>query len=309
MQERSRANLTGAFIASRAAERNTLDFEKRRRYAPRMLLTRAEQTFDWGGAQLRAVQDKDFLVFAFSQFLYGEVTGIQCGHWLYHAPDLEAAAFFARQAQEELGHVRAFAQIFELLGARPQKAHLIVRWLSTGMMPDNFAEHVAVEMALGEGLVLMVFYGLIDTIDHPGIKRILEAAVVQEERHVEFGEKRTRDALMANPRVTNRLLGQSLVSLQSVGLLALWLRRRFGGEHPVLRQLPEFLRATVRAAELRLRRIGLLEGTIGDLGAARRAALMAGALASSALGRVRPRGAPRLLTDTYLDDPALSRHN
>jgi hypothetical protein len=26
-------------------------------------------------------------------FLYGEITGMQVGHWLYDAPDLEAAKF------------------------------------------------------------------------------------------------------------------------------------------------------------------------------------------------------------------------
>src|SRR5438093_771848 len=66
-----------------------------------MLLTREEMTFDFGGAKLDPVRDKELLEWMFNQFLYGEVTGIQCGHWLYDAPDLEAARFLARQSLEE----------------------------------------------------------------------------------------------------------------------------------------------------------------------------------------------------------------
>ena len=271
-----------------------------------MLLTREEMSFDWKGAKLRAVEDKDALAFAFSQFLYGEVTGIQCGHWLYVAPDLDAAAFFARQAQEELGHVRMFRQCFELLGAAPRKAHPIIRFLSTGMMPDDFADHVAIEMALGEGLVLMIFYALIDTVDHPGIRRILESAAPQEERHVEFGERRTMDALKADPSLKSRLLGQSLVSLEAIRRLAGFLETRFGRDHDVFKRLPEFLAATIRAAEVRLTRMGLLDVPLAELGALRKYALIARALASGALAAVTPKRSPKLLTDTYLTDPALT---
>src|SRR2546425_1166193 len=99
-----------------------------------------------------------------NQFLYGEVTGIQCGHWLYRAPDLEAARFFSRQAVEEFQHVENFVRILELLGEPPAPAHRMVRFLSTGMMPGSFEEHVCLEMALGEGFVLMALYGVIDKI-------------------------------------------------------------------------------------------------------------------------------------------------
>ena len=61
-----------------------------------MLLSREEMTFDWGGARLDPARDRAVLGWMMNQFLYGEVTGIQCGHWLYAAPDLEAARFFAR---------------------------------------------------------------------------------------------------------------------------------------------------------------------------------------------------------------------
>ena len=66
-----------------------------------MLLSREEMTFDFQGARLEPVRDRELLGWVMNQFLYGEVTGIQCGHWLYEAPDLDAARFFARQAVEE----------------------------------------------------------------------------------------------------------------------------------------------------------------------------------------------------------------
>jgi hypothetical protein len=107
-----------------------------------MLLSREEMSFDFGGARLDPVRDRDFLAWVMNQFLYGEVTGIQCGHWLYEAPDLAAARFFSRQAVEEFQHVDNFLRILELLGKAPAPAHPMVRFLSTGMMPSSFEEHV-----------------------------------------------------------------------------------------------------------------------------------------------------------------------
>src|SRR3954447_1971118 len=116
-----------------------------------MLLSRQEMTFDFGGARLIASRDRQTLGWIVNQFLYGEVTGIQCGHWLYDAPDLDAARFFSRQAVEEFQHVDNFLRILDLLGEEPAPPHRIVRFLSTGMMPASFEEHVCLEMALGEG--------------------------------------------------------------------------------------------------------------------------------------------------------------
>ena len=48
-----------------------------------MLLTRDEIAFDFGGARLDPIADKEAIEWAIAQFLYGEMTGIQCGHWLY----------------------------------------------------------------------------------------------------------------------------------------------------------------------------------------------------------------------------------
>ena len=129
----------------------------------------------------------------FNQFLYGEVTGIQVGHWLYDAPDLEAAKFLARQSLEEMQHVDNFLRIMTMLGCQPKPAHAAVRFLATGMMGSSWAEHVALEMAQGEGFVLQAFYAVIDTLDHKPSVDILRRAVKQEERHVEFGEQQTRE--------------------------------------------------------------------------------------------------------------------
>jgi len=271
-----------------------------------MLLTREEMSFDFGGARLDPVRDRELLGWIFNQFLYGEVTGIQVGHWLFEAPDLDAARFLARQSLEEMQHVDNFLRILALLGCEPRKAHPAVRFLATGMMGQDWAEHVCLEMAQGEGFVLMALYGLIDTLDHGEIVAILERAVRQEERHVEFGERRTMEAVAAQPALRQRLLGLSLVSILAVGELARALRRRVPPDHPVMRQLPDFLKATIASADLRLQRMGLLDRPLAEIGWPERARLIASAYASKVLSRARPSLRPRRrLTETYLDDPVL----
>ena len=99
-----------------------------------MLLTREEMTFDFEGGTLDPVRDKAFLAWAMNQFLYGEMTGIQVGHWLYDAPDFDAAKFLARQSLEEMQHVDNFLRIMTMLGCQPKPAHAAVRFLATGMM-------------------------------------------------------------------------------------------------------------------------------------------------------------------------------
>jgi len=149
-----------------------------------MLLSRQEMTLQFGGAKLDPERDREILRFIFNQFLYGEITGIQVGQWLYDAPDLESARFLAKQAIEELQHVGNFLRIQHMLGIEPGAAHPLVRFLATGMMADSWAEHVALEMATGEGFVLMAFYAVIDTLDHAESVAILQRAVRQEEGHV-----------------------------------------------------------------------------------------------------------------------------
>jgi len=270
-----------------------------------MLLSRQEMTFDFGGARLSADRDRALLGWIVNQFLYGEVTGIQCGHWLYEAPDLDAARFFSRQAVEEFQHVDNFLRILDLLGERAAPPHRIVRFLSTGMMPASFEEHVCLEMALGEGLVLMALYAIIDTIDHPGIREILERAVRQEERHVDFGERRTREAIARNPRLRRPLLGLSLVSTWAVRRLSRFMRKRLPAGHPVLEQLPAFVELAVDRSELRLLRMGVAEVPPSRMPLSRKGAAVALAYGRSlavAPLRLLPR---KRLTETYLRDPSL----
>ena len=271
-----------------------------------MLLSREEMTFDFRGARLEPERDRRLLAWVMNQFLYGEVSGIQCGRWLYDAPDLDAARFFSRQAVEEFQHVDNFLKILELLGELPAPAHRLVRFLSTGMMPGSFEEHVCLEMALGEGFVLMALYAVIDTMDHEEIRLILSRAVKQEERHVEFGEERTAQAIRERPALRRRLLGLSLVSMWAVRRLAGFMRSRLP-PHEVLSQLPQFLDFSLSCAEKRLLRMGILTRPLAEMGAPEKSVAVAEAYAASLLHtplRLLPR---KRLTETYLKDPAIQR--
>jgi hypothetical protein len=284
-----------------------------------MLLTREEMAFDFHEAKLDPVKDKDILVWAVQQFLYGEVTGIQIGHWLYNAPDLEAARFFARQAVEEFQHVGNFLRILQILHARPEKAAGPVRFLTTGLMGGTFAEHVAMEMALGEGLVLQAFYAMIATVDQDEVVAILKRGVRQEERHVEFGEERTRRAIAGKPWLRRRLLGLSLVTLWGVARLESLMKKRLPMDRPALQQLPALVQHTVQVAETRLMRIGLTTVPLSSLSTAHKLALVIEAYGGKLLGgllglliavvtlplRVLGLLRPRRLTETYLDDPLI----
>ena len=248
--------------------------------------------------------DLQLLGFVFNQFLYGEVTGIQVGHWLYDAPDLDAARFLARQSLEEMQHVDNFLQILRTLRCAPAPAHRAVRFLSTGMMGGSWAEHVALEMAQGEGFVLMAMYALIDTLDHGEIVSILRRAVKQEERHVAFGERRTMQALRDDPAAKRRLQGLALVSMLGVEQIAKSMHRLVPLDHEVMRHLPSFLRATLVASERRLLRMGLFDRPLAEIGYLERARLIATAYGYKALDFWTPRlRRQKRLTDTYLVDP------
>jgi len=278
-----------------------------------MLLTREEMTFDFGGAKLEPARDRELLEWMFNQFLYGEVTGIQCGHWLYDAPDLEAARFLARQSLEEMQHVDNFLRIMMMLGLQPKPAHAAVRFLATGMMGGSWAEHVALEMAQGEGFVLQAFYAVIDTLDHKPSTDILRRAVKQEERHVEFGEQQTAKAIEGRPWLRRRILGLSLVSMWGVRRLAGYIQKKLPADHVVLKHLPAFLEHANRCAETRLRRIGVLDRPLAEISGAKRAALVAEAYGGKLLGglgslialplKLLPWFKRRRVTDTYLADP------
>jgi bacterioferritin (cytochrome b1) len=278
-----------------------------------MLLTREEMSYDFGGGKLEPARDRELLQWMFNQFLYGEVTGIQVGHWLYDAPDLDAAKFLARQSLEEMQHVDNFLRIMTMLGLAPQPAHAAVRFLATGMMGGSWAEHVALEMAQGEGFVLQAFYAVIDTLDHEPSVAILRRAVKQEERHVEFGERQTARAIEGRPWLRRRLLGLSLVSMWGVRRLATFIAKRVPADHPVLRHMSSFLAHANHCAELRLRRIGVLDRPLTELSGSRRAMLVAEAYAGKLLGgvvslvslplRLLPWFRKKRVTDTYLEDP------
>ena len=272
-----------------------------------MLVSRAEMKFEFGGAKFRLPGDAKLLGWIFDQFLYGEVTGIQCGHWLYRAPSLEAATFFARQAVEELSHVRQFLRIYEFIGIRPGPVHPVIRLMATGSMGTDYAEHVATEMAVGEGLVLQIFYALIDTIDDTRVVKILESATRQEERHVAFGERQTQALIALKPGLADYLLGRNLISLIAMRRLGGYVEKKLGADHEVLKQASAFLEQMVVILELRLQRMGVLRGTLADLSGARRLYLIARAYTLHFFGRFkRP---PKLLTETYLKDPAVGAVN
>lgn len=280
-----------------------------------MLLSRAEMSFEFGGARLDPVRDKALIEWIMNQFLYGEMTGIQVGHWLYAAPDVAAARFLARQSLEEMQHVDNFLRMLRMMDMQPKPAHPMVRFLSTGMMGGSWAEHVCLEMAAGEGFVLVAFYAVIDTLDHQPSTDILRRAVKQEERHVEFGEQQTMRSIRGRPGVRRRLTGLHMVSLWGVTRLAGFMQKRLPQDHPVLRHMPAFLAHTNRCAELRMQRMGLIDRPLADISAARKAVYIAEAYAFklpravlSALALpFRLLAAPfrrrKRLTDVYLDDP------
>jgi bacterioferritin (cytochrome b1) len=280
-----------------------------------MLLSRAEMTFDFAGARLDPVRDKDLVEWIMNQFLYGEMTGIQVGHWLYRAPDLAAARFLARQSLEEMQHVDNFLRMLRMMNMQPRPAHPMVRFLSTGMMGGSWAEHVCLEMAAGEGFVLVAFYAVIDTLDHQPSIDILRRAVKQEERHVEFGEQQTMRAIAGRPGLRRRLTGLHLVSLWGVRRLARFIQKRLPEDHPVLRRMTAFLDHTNRCAEQRMQRMGLIDRPLAEISRLRIAAHIAEAYAAKLPRAVlslltlpfRLVAAPfrrqKRLTDTYLDDP------
>jgi hypothetical protein len=197
----------------------------------------------------------------------------------------------------------------------------MVRFLTSGMMPGSFEEHVCLEMAQGEGFVLLALYAIIDTIDTTTaagaeIKSILQRAVKQEERHVAFGERRTQAALESKPSLRARLLGLSLVSMWGVRRLGSFMRNRLPRDHAVLARLPEFLEFTQRCAEKRLVRMGVLQRPLAETSSVTRLAALASAYAWKPLItlftlplRLLPAAldptSPKRVTRTYLLDAQL----
>ena len=270
-----------------------------------MLLNSNEMRFDFSGASFTA-SDNGLLGWVFNQFLYGEITGIQCGHWLYRAPHLNAAAFLAKQAQEELSHVRKILRILSLLGERPAPAHPLIRFLSTGMMGGSWGEHVALEMALGEGLVLSVFYAVAETIEHSEIKKILEGMTVEEERHVDFGERETLEWIKENPGSRKLILGQALIQWMALTKFKKFILKKIltGNEnHTVLLQFEKFYEKVLGGFDLRIQRLGLSDLSLKELSLFSKWDLVFGLPWRKLSRRVFSKKSV-LLTSSYLTDPA-----
>ncbi len=274
-----------------------------------MLVSREELRFDFNGARfdLQIPAERKWLGWIFNQFLYGEITGIQCGHWLFRAPHLGAATFLARQASEELAHFRKFLRILSLLNEKPAAAHWAVKFLATGMMGGTWGEHVALEMALGEGLVLTVFYAMADTIGDPEIQKILHTSALEEERHVEFGERETREWIRSYPSSKRLLLGLAYVQLLVLKRLRSGVIQRVNrslhSEHPVMKQFDLFFDHTVRSFELRIDRLGLSSKPIGQFSLVTRLELVLLIPIRMIYARLFTR--TPVLTKAYLTDPSL----
>jgi hypothetical protein len=164
------------------------------------------------------------------------------------------------------------------------------------------------EMALGEGFVLMAFYAVIDTLDHPEAVEILTRAVRQEEGHVDFGEQETMRLIARDPALRRRLLGLGLVWMWGVRRIAQFMQTRLPA-HDTLRHMPDFLGLTLACSEQRLLRMGVLEQPLAELSATHKAALIAEAYARKSgdsvlkLLRVPDLRGKKRLTETYLQDP------
>lgn len=286
-----------------------------------MLLTREEMSFNFGKAQFDPVDDKDIVEWILNQFLYGEMTGIQVGHWLYAAPNVSAAKFLAKQALEEMQHVDNFLRMLGMMDMQPKAPHPLVKFLSTGMMGDSWAEHVALEMAAGEGFVLVAFYAVIDTLNHKPSIDILNRAVKQEERHVEFGEQQTIKAIKEQPGLKRQILGLNLVSLWAVKRLAKFMAKKLDKNHPLIKQVPAFLEHTCQCAEIRLERMGIVDTPLSSISFFKKALYVLEAYGAKIpgilwglikfpfklLSKIFKRKTLRL-TDHYLSDPYIQQY-
>jgi hypothetical protein len=219
-----------------------------------------EPTFDFHGAtfDLEAPRDREILRFVLSQALYGEATGVYCGKSLYTARSLEAAHFYVRQAKQELGHLKLFADILRALDLEPTDGHWALKLLSAHN--NYYPLKVLMEHAIGEGMVLDVFRDLLlqtlpDTDPRvPPIKRKLQVICREEEEHVAWGEKETLYLLGQKPYLKPAFYGLVEAQLSVMPLLAKQFSRGYE-DHPVMRRLPEFIehvRARVYAQGRRL---------------------------------------------------------
>ena len=228
------------------------------------------------GGKLEPARDRELLEWMFNQFLYGEVTGIQVGHWLYDAPDLDAAKFLARQSLEEMQHVDNFLRIMTMLGCQPKPAH------ARGALPGDRHDGRLVGRARRA---------------RDGAGRGLRAAgVLRGDRHARSQavastscgapssrKSATSSSASSRPRRRSRAgRGCAAACSASPGLdVGRAPARQLHGEAscppttPVLSHLPAFLAHAQSCAELRLRRIGVLDRPLAEISRRKRAALVA----------------------------------
>ena len=205
-----------------------------------------ESGYDFGGAtfDLDAPKDREVLRFILSQALFGEATGVYCGKSLFSARSLEAAQFYVRQAKQELGHLKLFADILRELELEPIPAHWTLRLLSSHN--NYYPLKVLMEHAIGEGMVLDVFKDvLLQTLPDsdprvPSIKKKLRVICREEQEHVAWGEKETARVLAERPYLKPAFFGLVELQLAVIPLVVERFQDDFS-DHPVMRQLPAFL--------------------------------------------------------------------
>jgi rubrerythrin len=264
--------------------------------------------FDFGGAEfdLDAPRDREILRFILSQALYGEATGVYCGKSLYAAASLEAAHFYVRQAKQELGHLKLFADILRALDLEPSDGHWALKLLSAHN--NYYPLKVLLEHAIGEGMVLDVFKDvLLQTLPDedprvPPIKKKLEVICREEREHVAWGEKETKRLLLERPYLKPAFFGLVEAQLSVMPLLAQRFTQGYD-DHPVLRQLPAFLDHVRQRVYAQGRRLGYVpEQPPGNL--TRAAAMASGLLlyARSQLARAHTK-----LPSNYLRELGFSR--
>jgi hypothetical protein len=219
------------------------------------------ELFDFRGAtfDLDSPKDREILRFILSQALYGEATGVYCGKSLFQARSLEAAHFYVRQAKQELGHLKLFADILKALELQPLPGHWALRLLSSHN--NYYPLKVLMEHAIGEGLVLDVFKDLLlQTLPNedprvPPIKKKLEVICREEAEHVGWGEKETQRLLQEKPWLAPAYYGLVELQLIVMPLLAKRFEKDFH-DHPVLHQLPAFIEHVRRRVYAQGRRLG-----------------------------------------------------
>jgi hypothetical protein len=222
--------------------------------------------FDFGGAtfDLDDPRDREILCFILSQALYGEATGVYCGKSLFAAQSLEAAHFYVRQARQELGHLKLFADIMKALELKPLHGHWALRLLSAHN--NYYPLKVLLEHAIGEGMVLDVFRDLLlQTLPDsdprvPAIKKKLQVVCREEEEHVAWGEKETQRLLSERPYLKPAFFGLVEAQLAVMPLLARRFTRGYE-DHPVLKQLPRFIEHVRQRAYAQGQRLGYVPET------------------------------------------------